>query len=496
MAQNVFKMFKDLELKAVGLDEKTQKMQEGYFMAFRSIGLPIHKDDYDNPWAPLGVNLEKDIPKTDPVDPKNAPKTGSDKIDTTQAFAANIAKSQQSHLSTYVLVNNKLEMNNQYSVMPGSSKLADTWYAIITGANGIPTTMELSDALKQAYADATAKLMDKDGNVTPHYQAYMQYEDAYKSKVKARNKAFAIAFTDPMKLQQWPQDGVSYQDDVDEAWDRWMGLGFKIEIEKAVQTLAAQGTDPAIALIARAKKKFQNSLFEFPGYGEIPYTMLSPRTWYDPDNDEGWNEYTSTDLHSESHYTASQTSYGGGGGFNVGLWSGSASFEHSDSQANSTAQMQNVKINFSYAIVDVDRQWLDTSLLNLNNWFLVGDYKKNCISTGLMGQEKPSDGTEPTFLPSVVTSLILAKDVHISWDDWKSQWSAHTTANSASASVGVWCFTASAHYSHAKQSRDFSYDDSGEELVIPGIQVIGYVSQILPACPQRNSSDFEKRANT
>jgi hypothetical protein len=183
----------------------------------------------------------------------------------------------------------------------------------------IPPTMELNDALKQAYADATAKLMDKDGNVTPHYQAYMQYEDAYKSKVKARNKAYSAAFSDPMKLQQWPADGVPYQDDVDEAWDRWMGLGFKMEIEKAINTLAAQGTDPAIALIARAKKKFQNSLFEFSGYGEIPYTMLSPRTWYDADNDDGWNEYTSTDFHSESHYSASQTAYGGG----VALTSGS-----------------------------------------------------------------------------------------------------------------------------------------------------------------------------
>ena len=496
MAQDVFKMLKDLELKAVGLDEKTSQMQEGYFVAFRSIGLPIHKDDYSNPWSPLGVNLQKDIPKTDPADPKDAPKTGSDKIDTTQAFAANIAKSQQSYLNTYVLVNNKLQMNNQYSVMPGSSKLADTWYAIMTGANGIPPTMELNEAMKQAYADATAKLMDKDGNVTPHYQAYMQYEDEYKSKVKSRNKAYSAAFTDPMKLQQWPQDGVPYQDDVDEAWNRWMALGFKIEIEKAIDTLAAQGTDPAIALIARAKKRFQNSLFEFSGYGQIPYTMLSPRTWYDADDDEGWNEYTSTDFHSESHYSASQTSYGGGGGFNVGLWSGGASFEHSDSQANGSFAMKNVKIKFNYAIVDIDRPWLDTSLLNLNNWFLVGDYKKNCISTGLMSQEKPGGGSEPTFLPSVVTSLILIKDVHISWDDWKSQWSAHTESNSGSASVGVWCFSAKAHYSHAKQSRDFSCDDSGEELVIPGIQVIGYVSQIMPPCPQRNSSDFEKKANT
>ena len=495
MAQDVFKILKDMELKAVGLDEKTNKMQEGYFVAFRSIGLPIHKDDYSNPWSPLGVNLEKDIPKADPVDPKSAPKTGSDGIDTKQAFAANVAKSQQSYLNSFVLVNNKLQMNNQYSVMPGSSKVDNTWYAIITGANGIPTTMELSDALKKAYADATAMLMDKDGNVTPHYQAYMQYEDEYKSKVKARNKAYATAFTDPMKLQQWPQDGVSYQDDVDEAWDRWTGLGFKEEIEKAINTLAAQGTDPAIALIARAKKRFQNSLFEFPGYGEIPYTILSPRTWYDPDDDEGWNEYTSTDFHSESHYSASQTSYGGGGGFFSGLWNGGATFEHSDSQANNSIQVKNVKINFQYAIVDIERPWLDTSLLNLNNWFLVGDYKKDCISTGLMGQEKPGAGAEIIFFPSIVTSLILIKDVHISWDDWKSQWAQHREANSGSAAVGIFCFAASAHYSNAKQSRDFSCDDTGEDLHIPGIQLIGYVSQILPPSPQRNSSDFEKKAS-
>jgi hypothetical protein len=491
MAQDVFKMLKDLELKSVGLDEKTNKMQEGYFVAFRNIGLPIHKDDYANPWSPLGANLQQNIPPTPAADPSTAPKTGSAAINTNQVFAANIAKSQQSYLSTYVLVDNKLQMNNQYSVMPGSSKLADTWYAIMTGANGIPPTTELNDAMKQAYEAATAVLQDKDGNVTPHYQAYMDRQDEYQSKIKARNRAYSAAFTDPMKLQQWPQDGVPYQDDVDQAWDRWISLGHKIEIEKALNTLAAQGTDPAIALIARAKKKFQNSLFEFPGYGEIPYTMLSPRTWYDTDNDDGWNEYTSTDFHSESHYSASQTSYGGGGGFNVGLWSGGASFEHSDSQANGNFQMKNINVKFNYAIVDIDRPWLDTSLLNLANWFLVGDYKKNCISTGLMGQQKPGSGLEPTFLPSVVTSLILVKDVHISWDDWQSQWAQHTESNSASASVGVLCFSAKAHYSHATQSRDFSYDASGEDLHIPGIQVVGYVSQILPASPQKNSSDFE-----
>jgi len=131
---DVFKMLKDLELKAVGLDEKTNKMQEGYFVSFRSIGLPIHPADYENPWSPLGVNLEKNIPKTDPVDPKDAPKTGSANVDTTQAFAANIAQSQQAYLNTYVLVNNKIKMNHDYVAMKTASNVADSWYAIITGS--------------------------------------------------------------------------------------------------------------------------------------------------------------------------------------------------------------------------------------------------------------------------------------------------------------------------------------------------------------------------
>jgi hypothetical protein len=48
------RFLKDLELKAVGLDPETNKMQEGYFSAFRSIGLPIHGEDNANPYSPVG----------------------------------------------------------------------------------------------------------------------------------------------------------------------------------------------------------------------------------------------------------------------------------------------------------------------------------------------------------------------------------------------------------------------------------------------------------
>ena len=125
--------------------------------------------------------------------------------------------------------------------------------------------------------------MDKDGNPTPHYQAYMNYQDEYKSKMRSWQRAYAAAFSDPMKLQHWPLEGRGYHDDADEAMDRWTGLGFKNEIENAIATLAAQGTDPAIALISRSKKRFVNSLNEFQSVGQIPYTIMLPRTWYDRD---------------------------------------------------------------------------------------------------------------------------------------------------------------------------------------------------------------------
>jgi hypothetical protein len=492
---DVFKILKDLELKSVGLDPQTNKMQEGYFVSFRSVGLPIHKEDFQNPWSPLGVNLDKNIKDMPPADPSTAPKTGSSALDPATILAAKVGVSMSSYLYTFLLTDDKLQMNSQYAVMPSSSKVSDTWYAIITGANGIPTDSQLSPAMKQAYDAATAKLQDKDGNPTPHYQAYLNYQDAYNTKVRSWQRAYAIAFTDPMKLQQWPIQGRSYHEDADAAMDQWVGLGFKNEIDNAIATLAAQGTDPAIAMISRAKKRYINSLNEFQSVGEIPYTIMIPRTWYDPDNDDGWMDYTSNDFHTESHYSSSSTSYGGGGGFSVGFWSVGGGFEHSDSRQAMNVQTSNLTVSFSYCAVDIKRPWLDTSLLNLKNWFLMGNYPAGSISKGNMGQQLPKNN-EFAFLPSVVTSLVLIKDLCIKWDNWKSQWSDMKSSTSGSASVGWGPFAVSGHYSHQNQQTDFSADDSGEGLLVHGVQLLGYVSTICPLSPAVDSSKYVTTTDT
>lgn len=489
MAQDVFKILKDLELKAVGLDASNQ-MQGGYFTSFRPIGLPITLDDYEDPWSPTGANLDKPTTKADPKDPKGLPPvTSSSSITEKSISISAIANEQKSYLNTFLLIDSKLQMNKDYSVIPGSSKVSDTWFAILTGANGIPSVTGLSPELQRAYDHAHTVLQNLDGSSTVHFKAYQDYEDKYNTKVKTYNKAHADYFTDPLKLQNWPIDGVQYDNDVKEAKQNWEDFGYKNEIEDARSTLAARGSDPAMALINQAKDRFNNSLVEFTSIGEIPYTILLPNTWYDKDNDDGWNEYTSDDFHSESHYSESDTAYGGGGGFSIGFWSVGGGLNSSNAQSNLAINTNNLEISFSYCTVDVIRPWLDTTLLNLKGWFLMGDYKKNCISDGTMGQQVPSTD-EPVFLPSVVTSLILIKNLSIKWDNWQADWANSQSSISAETSVGWGPFSVNGHYHHHEERRDFVCDANGGSLTIPGVQLIGYISAINPPSPSVDSDQY------
>ena len=169
-------------------------------------------------------------------------------------------------------------------------------------------------------------------------------------------------------------------------------------------------------------------------------------------------------------------------------------FDSESSKTSLSMNTSDLEVNFSYCAVDIVRPWLDMSLLNLQNWFLMGDYPKNCISDGTMQQELPADrGKEPVFLPSVVTTLILVKDLKIKWGNWKSDWQTQESHVSGGGSVGWGPFAVSGHYSHGEESRDFVADSAGESLSVSGIQLLGYVSMIAPPSPGQNSSDFMQK---
>ncbi|MFZ1852088.1 MAG: hypothetical protein WAU15_07645 [Nitrosomonas sp.] len=500
---DVLKVLKDLEYKAVGVDPENKKMPEGYFVSFRPIGLPIPEEDFRNPWTPTGSNLKEILssmpkpgstPGTAVTDAgTTTPVSASAQLDKNQFIAAGIGESMQSFLNTFMLTDDKLVMSNDYRTMPGSGKVNDAWYAIINGANGIPSDMELSDEIKKALDAAKAILMDKDGNPTPHYESYAKYEEEYRDAVKSRDKQYANALSDPMKLQMWPIQGKIYQDEVEEAWDKWQGFGFKVEIEKAVAILAAQGVDPAILLIARAKHKYENSLINIPNIGNIPYTFMLPRKWYSATGG-GWNSYSESDFHNEVHFNSSSSRTSAGGGLNLGFFTIGGQGSVNTQRTNLDIKTTNLSIKFEYTVVDIKRPWLDTTLMNLSNWFLVGDYPASCISDGTFGQElRVNNPTEMLFLPSIVTSLLLVRNLNIRFDGASTHSDTFSKTVEGGGFIGYGPFAICASHSSKKKSSNFSFDSDGQGITVEGVQLIGAVSVINPASPKKASKDYMKK---
>jgi len=381
MPQDVFKILEDLQYKAVGLDPKTKKMQEGYFVAFRNVGLPIPEEDFANPWTPMGAEMKKilsDAKAAGAPPNKGSTSDGSGEvtptadIDINQLITAGVAQSQMNYVNTYFLTNDKLAMSPLFTVMPSAGSVEDAWFAIINGANSIPPKTEVNDAIKKALEEAQAKLMDKDGNITPKYSNYNTYRDAYVDKVNTLNRAYANAFSDANALRQWPIVGKTYQDDVNKAWSEWQSFGSKNEVETAMNLMSTQGQDPAVLLINRAKQKWENSLVQFEKLGApIPYTFMLPRKWYSATDNGGWMTYSKTDFASSGQSSSSSASWRASGGFSLGFFSIGGSAGGSTQKTEMNLQTSGLEISFSYCIADVKRPWLDTNLLNLGNWFLV-----------------------------------------------------------------------------------------------------------------------------
>lgn len=487
-----FKILKDLELKATGLDPDTMKQQEGYFVAFRDIGLPIRREDFIDPFSPMRKATVSFPQNTDPKEVKGS---GLDKeiADPEKIYdnllLAEIGRSQRAFINTHILTNVKLQMSPRYTVMPGASTVFDTWWAIVTGAQGVPGTLELNPEIKQAIAEAESVLMNEDGEPTPAYERYLEYSDAFDEAMEDYTLEFADAATDPAKLEMFPMSGNALRKKIDKALDRWRGLGRKEQIESALDILAAQGRDPAMALISRAKRDLEQNLFEFPGFGQLPITTIIPSNWADERDDRGWNTYTKTDFHSEQHVQRSSTSIQASAGLNIGFWRAGGNFSSDTTRNTMDFQTDDLSITFEYMIADVQSAVVKPSLLNLGNWFLFGDYPKHTISDGTMDQQLPQDGREVAFLPSIITGLILIKNLRIHWTNWKSQWEERTRDVGAGASFGYGPFAVSGSYSSKNYRLDASTDKESEGLTTNGIQLVGYVSQIMPASPKLSSKD-------
>ncbi|HVT11529.1 MAG TPA: hypothetical protein VHE55_04620 [Fimbriimonadaceae bacterium] len=477
MAQSegyVYTILNRIRRAALGISDRDGGGLTGFVVSFRPTGLPIEAGDYKNPWRPFGNNGTSTIP-TDP------------------ATITAIKNAQMALQKTADLCNAKLMLDGSGQAVPSSTSISNTWKIIIGGATAFPPKPVNDPVLAQAIEKAQKLLYVEDPNdpdsadLTPKHQRYRELKRKYNRSIQNYAMGYAAAMATVSGAETWPIVGRSFASDVDDAFSDWTTLGHKEEIEAALDLLAAQGHDPTAQIIAGAKKRLpmaELTLSEMAGL-TAPYTVINPTKWYDIEAD-GWTRYTFDSSTVSAHESQDSTSWGGGLGISVGFWSFGGGSSHSESHQHRDFSSENLSIEFEYTVVDIQRPWLETALFNIGRWFLPG-HPKNCISNGMPSQASAPDD-ETNWLPAIPTQMFLIRKLKIKTDGVNQVWDAMQESTSVNVSFGWGPFHVGGHYDHSSSSSSFNAYRSGEYLCVDGVQLMGWISEVVPQCPKTDEA--------
>ncbi len=92
------------------------------------------------------------------------------------------------------------------------------------------------------------------------------------------------------------------------------------------------------------------------------------------------------------------------------------------------------------------------------------------------------------MLPEFVSAFLLAKDIEMEFSGVDSSTKSHTLEQSASGKLSgrYLCFSASASFDYGSSESSLQTEStaSGLKIKIPGAQVVGYYTTLLPCFPR------------
>jgi hypothetical protein len=314
------------------------------------------------------------------------------------------------------------------------------------------------------------------------YADYFTNQSNYNSARVAYIGAYLEAQKTATGRNTWPMIASTLQIPVKQAWDAWRaGDASKVEQAIAIKTTSNQNA------LQLAWKQAQD-LFE--GYGvileeagggmspKIQRCSMLPSDWHSSNStSSGWTAYDSAASNVATSRSSDYTSYGGSAGFSLGLFSIGASAGHSSQHQQASSETKNLRISFKYTLVTIARHWLVANLLGTKGWNLSNLYTKGLISNGT------KKGQDHSVMPLLPTSFVVAKEIRISANWSKSDWDFIKSQTSAGGGFGIGPFTIGGSYAHSSSKETFTSAFSGGSIYVPGVQIIGFISQILPYCP-------------
>jgi hypothetical protein len=315
---------------------------------------------------------------------------------------------------------------------------------------------------------------------TAIYANYQQNQLAYLSALAAYQTAMGnYDLTNPQQQRQWQANSPLLQAAVTQAWNTWRGQG-AAQVEQALGVINTTVNSAVRTILTNAQQAFTQSVLQPQLTGDTQWHLsyAMPTTWADATVNNLYAQFQLSSSNLQTNSSSNYTSYGGGGAFSNGLWSVGGSFQHSTGSQSQQTQASNVQISMDVAVVEIMRPWLNGSIFGMSGWNMGAAFPPGAISTGSL-----STATAQTVMPLIPTAFVAARNVQITGDWGEQDMQAIQSATSGSASVGWGPFQISGSYSSSSSQSSFSSTFQNGTITIPGLQIIAFVSQVLPEVP-------------
>ncbi|MDD2313815.1 MAG: hypothetical protein WCR50_02965 [Proteiniphilum sp.] len=317
--------------------------------------------------------------------------------------------------------------------------------------------------------------------VSPMYAKYVEYEMKYYAEVEKNNEVRVAADNgDPDAMAQLSIDGKNMKKREDTALKAWQSLGYKEGVERIQNYLSEIEEKHMLVIKKRLQSEFRNSqrtrILDYINYSpSIPIpagVMKESKNW--PTIVLNEREF-SLDSSSTTH------KWKAGLGLNLGIFSIGARGGGEHQNRESEIDMSNVYISFKLGKVRVERGWFSQEFVESKYWKLhensPQELNGDTISTG-----NDKDG----LMPSIITELIIAKEVIMRFGDSTTNTKFTKDYVNAGGVIGIGPFVLGGGYSYENQESHIDASSKGKDLLSPGCYIIGYKCHIVPKSPNPN----------
>ncbi|MEL7376952.1 MAG: hypothetical protein AAFN65_08340 [Bacteroidota bacterium] len=300
------------------------------------------------------------------------------------------------------------------------------------------------------------------------------YEDAvieYATKLAQANDGSAA------DLIEWQQSGGIYKRRATEALRDWISNGYKNDIERA-QAMISHITGRSMVLwkdnlLQQMDLTANNTTGAF-GYSFQPATVI-PGAFA---RSGGWTQVSERELSRKFSSSSSSRSGGGRFGLSLGAFTIGGGGGGSRSRREANLEVSSFGIEFSYAPVEIFRQWFHPDFFLSRGWRPSKGFKRD------YGTDKHSDGKTPPSgaMIGYPTKALFIKDLVIYSSEIVSYMRSQesTVSGGGFMAIGPFCIGGRYQQSNRSSERNFEYD--GASIRVRGMQLVGFLSALLPEC--------------